>query len=103
MWGKEYPDGFKGATPDGETLRRVAAAAAAMNRVAEIRRTRISGTIANHARIVRDDWVVSLQGEPPHTAGAVPQALGSAFPPYETSRLRCPMPTTGEDLRGHQS
>jgi len=60
---EEYPDGFKGATLDGDTLRRVAAAAAAMNRVAEIRRTRISGTMDNHERRVGDAWVVSLQGD----------------------------------------
>ena len=59
---EEYPDGFKGATLDAHTLRRVAAAAAAMNRVAEIRRTRISGTMDNHERRVGDAWVVSLQG-----------------------------------------
>jgi propionyl-CoA carboxylase alpha chain len=34
-----------------------------MNRVAEIRRTRISGTMDNHTRKVGDDWVVTLQGE----------------------------------------
>jgi propionyl-CoA carboxylase alpha chain len=33
-----------------------------MNRVAEIRRTRISGTMDNHERRVGDDWVVTLQG-----------------------------------------
>ena len=33
-----------------------------MNRVAEIRRTRISGTMDNHERRVGDDWVVSVQG-----------------------------------------
>ncbi len=60
---EEYPEGFKGATLDPATLRRVAAAAAAMNRVAEIRRTRISGTMDNHQRRVGDDWVVTLQGE----------------------------------------
>jgi propionyl-CoA carboxylase alpha chain len=60
---EEYPDGFKGATLDPDLLRRVAAAAAAMNRVAEIRRTRISGTMDNHKRKVGDDWVVDLQGE----------------------------------------
>ncbi len=59
----EYPDGFKGAVLDDATLRQVAAAAAAMNRVAEIRRTRISGTMDNHTRRVGDDWVVSLQGQ----------------------------------------
>jgi propionyl-CoA carboxylase alpha chain len=60
---EEYPDGFQGATLDGATVKRVAAAAAAMNRVAEIRRTRISGTMDNHERKVGDTWVVSLQGE----------------------------------------
>ncbi len=59
---EEYPDGFQGATLDGATLRRMAAAAAAMNRVAEIRRTRISGTMDNHTRRVGDDWVVSVGG-----------------------------------------
>ena len=60
---EEFPDGFQGAVLDAVTLRRVAAAAAAMNRVAEIRRTRISGTMDNHTRRVGDDWVVTLQGE----------------------------------------
>ena len=60
---EEYEGGFTGATLDPSLLRRVAAAAAAMNRVAEIRRTRISGTMDNHTRRVGDDWVVTLQGE----------------------------------------
>ena len=60
---EEYPDGFKGAVLVPGVLRRVVAAAAAMNRVAEIRRTRISGTIVAHTRRVGDDWVVGLQGE----------------------------------------
>jgi propionyl-CoA carboxylase alpha chain len=59
---EEYPDGFQGATLDAATLRRVAAAAAAMHRVAEIRRTRISGTMDNHTRRVGDDWVVTIGG-----------------------------------------
>ncbi|WP_374397151.1 acetyl-CoA carboxylase biotin carboxylase subunit [Tabrizicola sp.] len=60
---EEYEGGFTGAVLDASLLRRVAAAAAAMNRVAEIRRTRISGTMDNHTRRVGDDWVVTLQGE----------------------------------------
>jgi propionyl-CoA carboxylase alpha chain len=40
----------------------VAAAAAAMHRVAEIRRTRISGRMDNHERKVGTDWVVRLGG-----------------------------------------
>ncbi len=60
---EEYPEGFNGVALDGAMLRRVAAAAAAMNRVAEIRRTKITGTMDNHQRRVGDDWVVNLQGE----------------------------------------
>lgn len=59
---EEYPDGFLGATLVPVLTRRIAAATAAMNRVAEIRRTRISGTLGNHERLVGDDWVVTLQG-----------------------------------------
>ena len=60
---EEYPEGFQGATLDDGLLKKVAAAAAAMNRVAEIRRTRISGTMGKHERRVGDDWVVTLQGQ----------------------------------------
>ncbi len=60
---EEYPDGFEGATLPEAELRRVAAAAAAMHRVAEIRRTRISGRMGNHERKVGTDWVVSLGGQ----------------------------------------
>jgi len=60
---EEFPDGFRGTTLDPVTLRRVAAGLAAMHRVGEIRRTRISGTMDNHTRKVGDDWVVTLQGD----------------------------------------
>ncbi len=59
---EEYPDGFQGVSLPDQTLRRVIAAAAAMNRVAEIRRTRVSGRMDNHERKVGDDWVVEAQG-----------------------------------------
>ncbi|MEL6169154.1 MAG: acetyl/propionyl/methylcrotonyl-CoA carboxylase subunit alpha [Pseudomonadota bacterium] len=60
---EEYPDGFEGVNlPEGET-RRVAAAIAAMNRVAEIRRSRLSGRMSNHERHVGTEWVVSLGGQ----------------------------------------
>jgi len=39
----------------------VAAAVAAMHRVAEIRRTRVTGRMDNHERRVGTDWVVRLQ------------------------------------------
>jgi propionyl-CoA carboxylase alpha chain len=60
---EEYPDGFDGVTLPEDALRRIAAAAAAMHRVGEIRRARISGRMDNHERHVGHDWVVSLQGE----------------------------------------
>ena len=59
---EEYPDGFVGVDLPIETLKTVAACAAAMYRLGEIRRTRVSGRMDNHERRVRDDWVVSLQG-----------------------------------------
>jgi len=59
---EEYPEGFDGVTLPEDDLRRVAAAAAAMYRVAEIRRTRVSGRMDNHERKVGDDWVVFAQG-----------------------------------------
>ncbi|GGE49375.1 acetyl-CoA carboxylase biotin carboxylase subunit [Actibacterium pelagium] len=60
---EEYPEGFDGVTLDSDALKRIAVSAAAMNRVAEIRRTRVSGRMDNHERTVGDEWVVSLQGE----------------------------------------
>ncbi len=60
---EEYPEGFAGTTLPDATLIRIAAAAAAMNRVAEIRRARISGRMDNHERHVGEDWAVSLQGQ----------------------------------------
>ena len=59
---EEYPEGFQGVTLPEEQLRRVSAAAAAMHRVAEIRRTRVSGRMDNHERRVGTEWVVTLQG-----------------------------------------
>jgi propionyl-CoA carboxylase alpha chain len=59
---EEYPEGFEGVTLDEAVCQRIAAAAAAMHRVAEIRRTRISGRMDNHERHVGEDWVVTLQG-----------------------------------------
>ena len=60
---EEYPDGFDGVRLDDTTQRRIAAATAAMYRVAEIRRTRVSGRLGNHERHVGADWVVELPGQ----------------------------------------
>ncbi|MDC0738590.1 acetyl/propionyl/methylcrotonyl-CoA carboxylase subunit alpha [Cognatishimia sp. SS12] len=58
---EEYPEGFNGVDLPRAQLRRIAAATAAMHRVAEIRRTRVSGRMDNHERRVGTDWVVTLQ------------------------------------------
>ncbi len=60
---EQYPEGFEGVALDEEALRKIAASAAAMHRVAEIRRTRVSGRMDNHERRVGEDWVVTLQGQ----------------------------------------
>ncbi|MAM62707.1 acetyl/propionyl/methylcrotonyl-CoA carboxylase subunit alpha [Maritimibacter sp. UBA3975] len=60
---EEYPEGFEGVTLEQGQLERVAAAAAAMYRVTEIRRTRISGRMDNHERVIGTDWVVTVQGK----------------------------------------
>jgi propionyl-CoA carboxylase alpha chain len=65
---EEWPEGFKGVTlPDGE-VRRVAAAAVAMHRVAEIRRARISGRLDNHERKVGSDWIVEIGDDVHHVS-----------------------------------
>tara|TARA_R110002110_G_scaffold20396_9_gene82890 strand:- start:996 stop:3041 length:2046 start_codon:yes stop_codon:yes gene_type:complete len=59
---EQYPDGFEGVTLGEDALRRIAAATAAMHRVAEIRRARVSGRMDNHERKVGTDWNVAVQG-----------------------------------------
>ncbi|MEO0655687.1 MAG: biotin/lipoyl-containing protein, partial [Pseudomonadota bacterium] len=60
---EEYPDGFEGVTLDDTAMRRVAAGVAAMYRMAEVRRSRVSGRMDNHTRVVGRDWVVSVAGQ----------------------------------------
>ncbi|PWE33705.1 acetyl/propionyl-CoA carboxylase subunit alpha [Maritimibacter sp. 55A14] len=59
---EEYPDGFSGAVLHDSALRKLAAGAAAMHRVSEIRAARVSGRMSHHEREVGRDWVVSLGG-----------------------------------------
>ena len=83
---EEYPDGFQGVELPHKTLKTLAACAAAMYRLGEIRRTRVSGRMDNHTRRVRDDWIVSLQGhEFPVTISADPNGSTVHF---ETSSNR---------------
>lgn len=60
---EEYSEGFNGVDLNDDEIKDLAACAAAMNRVAEIRRTKISGRMDNHERRVGDDWVVQLAGK----------------------------------------
>ncbi|MBL6855253.1 MAG: acetyl/propionyl/methylcrotonyl-CoA carboxylase subunit alpha [Rhodobacteraceae bacterium] len=59
---EEFPDGFRGSQLKNDKLQMIAAASSAMHRLAEIRRTRISGRMDNHTRRVESDWVVGLAG-----------------------------------------
>ena len=86
---EEYPDGFTGAVLESAALRRVAAAAAAMHRVAEIRRTRISGTMDNHKRTVGNAWVVEAQDAAfAVTIAADPEGSSVTFADGATLRVR---------------
>ncbi|NUB43963.1 acetyl/propionyl/methylcrotonyl-CoA carboxylase subunit alpha [Fertoebacter nigrum] len=84
---EEYPEGFQGAVLDSSTLRRAAAAACAMNFVAEVRRTRISGTMDNHERKVGRDWVVTLQ-DVAHRVTLAPDRDGSTVTFADGAALR---------------
>ncbi len=82
---EEYPDGFEGAQLVDDLLHRVAAAACAMNRMAEIRRARISGRMDNHERVVGTDWVITIDGQSLHAnidadrEGATVTLAGQSF------------------------
>ena len=85
---EEYPDGFNGVQLDRDALQRIAASAAAMHRVADIRRTRVSGRMDNHERKVGDEWVVSVQGENfPVTVEADPDGATVYFDDGRTHRV----------------
>jgi propionyl-CoA carboxylase alpha chain len=85
---EEYPDGFNGVDLDDAALRRIAASCAAMNRVAEIRRTQVSGRMDNHERRVGDNWVVALQGQSyPVTVAADPRGSSVTFDDGTTLRV----------------
>jgi propionyl-CoA carboxylase alpha chain len=95
---EEWPEGFKGVVLPVAELRRVAAAAVAMNRVAEIRRARISGRLDHHERHVGADWVVQAQGEAfPVSVLAEPGGADVTFGDGETIRVEGPW-TPGRTL-----
>ena len=60
---EEFSEGFTGVDLNYDKIKQLSACAAAMNRVAEIRRTKVSGRMDNHERRVGDDWVVQIDGK----------------------------------------
>lgn len=60
---EEFPGGFAGRMLTREESRPLAAAAAAMHRLAEVRRSRVSGTMDNHRRRVGDHFIVDIGTE----------------------------------------
>ena len=84
---EEYPEGFNGVELPEDELMRIAAACAAMNRVAEIRRTKISGRMDNHERRVGDKWIVTLQDKK-YELDIVADQLGSTVQFKGGSKIR---------------
>lgn len=84
---EEYPEGFIGVELPESELLRIAASCAAMNRVAEIRRTKISGRMDNHERRVGDNWVVTLQNNK-YELNIVADQLGSTVQFEDGLRIR---------------
>jgi propionyl-CoA carboxylase alpha chain len=68
---EEFPNGFKGASPDPPERRRLAAVAAAVHRRLAERDACISGQMPNRRYQVPDDWVVRL-GDGNHPVHVVP-------------------------------
>jgi propionyl-CoA carboxylase alpha chain len=58
---EEYPEGFAGANLDSKVTPRIAAIAAAMHHIAQLRESQISGALSNHLRAVHEDWVVQVE------------------------------------------
>jgi len=54
---EEWPDGFHGVSPDNDQARLLASIAAYLNLIDEDRKTRISGTLANHTRKLGANFV----------------------------------------------
>lgn len=57
----EYPEGFAGAPVNAGHARKVGAVCALMHDIAEHRAAEISGSLANHARHVPDEWAVEVK------------------------------------------
>jgi len=59
---EEYPEGFEGVTIDEASAAKISAAVSVLNMISELRRTRLTGTLANHKREVNVEWVSVING-----------------------------------------
>ncbi len=59
---EEYPEGFEGVTVGEDARATIVAAAAVLNMISELRRTRLTGALANHKRKVSKEWVGVIDG-----------------------------------------
>lgn len=57
---EEFAEGFSGVEHSEETIEMIASCVTMMHRFSEIRRTRISGRLANHIRKVGNDWIARI-------------------------------------------
>ncbi len=59
---EEFPEGFTGVAADADQARKLAAIAAIINQTLQARAVQITGTMDNHRRVVRNDWVATIAG-----------------------------------------
>ena len=59
---EEFPEGFTGVAADADSARKLATIAAIINQTLQKRAVQISGTMDNHQRVVRNDWVATIAG-----------------------------------------
>ena len=105
---EEYPEGFEGVHIGGDDRSKIAAAAAVLNMISELRRTRLSGVLANHKRKVSKEWVAVVDGKQlplklrkmhnegaivtlSETATSVSEAIGGGSKTAETAAKLLPM------------
>ena len=58
---EEYPDGFVGAPENSGHTRKIAAVCSLMHDITQHRAAQISGSLANHARHIPDEWSVAVK------------------------------------------
>jgi propionyl-CoA carboxylase alpha chain len=73
---EEFPEGFKGVTPNQTEARALAAIATVINQTLQEQAADISGALSNHRRVVGQSWLVSL-GEQRFSAQFEPRQEGA--------------------------